>query len=198
MENYFTYQFFNNATAAALLAVCLAAWIASYQYKRQKDIDRLNDEKRKVIDLLTEAYQAVEEVLFIYDRSTRTLLSAKLIAPELGGRDKILEILQEETDYMKIMGSIEIPRISVLLNEKIPLLDKKILSYINLYFSGHKSLIVAHKKFHKDLKQWHDFVINSMGSDPVNFLKYSNEIEQMSIDDYKKSTDELIKEVSIV
>ncbi|MGC8776258.1 MAG: hypothetical protein ACP5QN_03035 [Minisyncoccia bacterium] len=68
MESKFFYQFFNNSTIAALLAVVIGICVAVRQYKKQKKIDFIEKQKYRIIDSLVSLNAKIVQVNFILKR----------------------------------------------------------------------------------------------------------------------------------
>lgn len=186
MGNNFWYQLFNNSTLAAALAVVIGIIIAVYQYKKQKKIDFSESQKQKIINLLILLDEKVEYVNFILERWVNTYRTF-IEGSETGEVNKFLEILEKE----------ETPRLSKVVNEDIPLIDKKIGAYLNLYFSGEK-LVGIHKDLSEELKKWHDFVVGIPIRKDFDFKKKISEIPELNIAKIKGGIEELIKGIRAV
>jgi len=144
----FLFKVFDNSTIAAIIGVIFGVGIGVWQYKNQKKIDLIEQQKQKVIDLLMLLKNSIEEVDFILRRILHTYKSIK------GDSENLKR-------FLMILEKHEIPRLSNLINEKIPLIDKKIVIYLNAFFQDKNNLKKLHKDYKDKLKPWHDFIVNN-------------------------------------
>ena len=142
------YHFFDNSTVAAILAVTIGATIAVWQYKKQKRIDFIEIQKHKLIDLLVSLSAKIEHVHFILE----TILDTYRFCEQK---------LEAVKNFYSVLEKYEIPRLSKLINEEIPLIDKNIIIYFSLYFQDERRLKKLHDDYKKKLKNWHGFVVNN-------------------------------------
>lgn len=170
MLNNCIYQFFNNATVSTVIAIVIGACIAVFQYKKQKQIDRLFLQKREVISDLILLGEKIQYTLFIFDRCANTY--------EIFCKGNDINSIKRFIDALK---EYEIPKISNVLNEEIPLLKTKIETSISLYFFEEKEIINLHNEFEKELEKWHEFAVNEPLSNIDFFTKKTSEISGLNI-----------------
>ncbi|HOW13057.1 MAG TPA: hypothetical protein PK121_01960 [Candidatus Pacearchaeota archaeon] len=137
------YQFFNNSTVAVIVGVSIGTIIAVWQYKKQKSIDFIEKQKNNLIDLLASLDFKIEETYFILERLAYTY---KLIGEKFSEKENLSSFKDE------------IFKISNLINEDIPLLDKKINLFLNLYFREKESLKNFYDDYQEKLKNWQNFI----------------------------------------
>lgn len=174
------YQFFNNSTIAAVIAVVIGTRIAIWQYKRQKNIDFIEKQKLYLINLLASLNLKIEETRFILERLAYTY---KFI------EEKLLE--------RKNLSSFkdEIFRMGNLINEDIPLLNKKIDLFLNLYFKERENLKVLYDDYKNNLKNWHNFVLTNY-KNWIGFIEKNKKIPpQLETQDINDSINKLIREI---
>jgi len=176
------YHFFDNSTVAALISVGVGVCIATRQYKKQKEIDRLERQKDRLINLLIELKANLEEVDFILQR---TLNTYKWIKNEKGDLQRFLIALEKH----------EIPRLSILINEKIPLTDKNLTVYLNIFSENKENIKNLHKEYKNKLKKWHDFIATNY-KEWIHSITEQEEISpQLSIKEIEESIDKLIEKI---
>lgn len=173
---------FNNATVATVIAVLIGAGIASWQYRLQKKIDLKNERKKEVWDNLLLLNQKLKYVLFILDRIVNTQLS--------------LDTNSRMDDFIEALRKYEVPRLSNALNEDIPLLDMKIANILDLYFNNDDKIRKNHEDYKKELKKWHDYLINEIPGPKFHFYKKTSEIPELSIKTLEQSIKNLIQAIS--
>jgi len=180
MEDSCIYQFFNNATVATVIAVGIGAWVAVRQYKKQKQIDRTFLQKHEVIISLILLEEKLQYTLFILDRSANTY-------------KKFYNEKDENwiKKFIDALGKYEIPKISNVLNEEIPLLKNKIETLLLLYFFKEKEIKKLYDEFEKELKKWHEFAVNEPLSNVDFFTKKTSAIYGLNI----KGLDNRIKKI---
>jgi hypothetical protein len=176
------YSFFNNATVAAIIAVLIGAFIAIRQYKKQKKIDFIEQQKYRIIDLLILLKTNIEEVDFILRRMLNTY---NFVGNEQESLKKFLELLEKH----------EIPKLSNLINEKIPLIDKKIVVYLNAFFRDRDNIKKLHEDYKNKLKNWHGLIVSNY-MDWINSIVQKKEIPLgLNISEVNESIDKLIEEI---
>ncbi len=165
------YNFFNNATVGALVAVVVAGAVGSWQYRKQKDIDRAQETKKDIIGDLILLNEKASYVLLIIDR----------IANSYSRTDK------SGSGFLQSILEHEIPRLSDAINEDIPYVDKKIEAKLRIYFKGNSKIDSAYESLKKELKNWHSplttqdlSLVNRVDKQPkLSIERLNNEIKTM-------------------
>lgn len=132
------FDLFDNSTVAAVSAVFLGTYFAIGQYRTQKNIDRLNHKKELLTNSLFEITQSLESAIFYHDRIVLTT------------SDVYKGSSEDRVDFVKILQEVEIPRISHLINEALPLLIIKIQGNIDLYFSDCVEVQERYQEFYNE------------------------------------------------
>lgn len=183
LKGGYIYKFFDNATVAAaaavILTIAVGGVIASWQYRKQKKIDRENVIKKEIIDSFELINGKIRYAIFILDRIVNTTRM-------LG---KPSEILNE---VFKKSINDEFSKLSITINEDIPLLEIKIDDSLFLCFPENEDIQQKYKKFKEDLKKWHSFII-AIPSKGFDFSKNTSEITELSIENIKPSIRDLIR-----
>lgn len=176
------YNFFDNSTVAAVFAIVIGVLIAVWQYKKQKKIDFIEKQKLEIIDLLILLKTKLEHVNFILQRILNTY---KWIANDAEYLKRFLTALEKH----------EIPRLSILINEEIPLIDKKLAIYLNSFFKDEMCLKRLHKNYKDKLKKWHDFIATDYKK-WIDSIANNKEIpSDLNIEEINAIIDKLIEEV---
>lgn len=173
------YHFFDNSTVASIIAVITGSFVAIYQYKKQKNIDAIEKISAKVF-LLKEK---IHRVSFIRDRCFNTYQKLQ---------EKKIENWKEKFDYGL---SQELPKLSNILNEEIPILDQKIAMLLELYFSRNEKVLLAYKEFQDKLRKWNNFAINRPFEDSDFFKKPARDLPQLDIKELDELMNKIIKEL---
>ncbi len=174
------YQFFNNSTTAAIVGVSIGTIIALRQYKKQKSIDFIEKQKNNLIDLLASLDFKIEETYFILERLAYTY---KLIEEKLLERENLSSFKDE------------IFKISKLVNEDIPLLDKKINLFLNLYLRKEESLKNFYDDYKKNLKNWQNFILTDYEV-WVKFIMDNKKVPpQLETENISESINKLIEKI---
>lgn len=187
MECSYLYQFFNNASVAVIIAIGLGALIAVYQYKKQKQLDRVFFQKQELISNLILLKEKLQYALFILDRAGNTY---KKYAQKKG--------VEEIKKFIDAFGQFELPLLSKALNNDIPLADVRITSLLYLYFPNQKEIIDLHNDFKNKLKRWHDFVLNNIPSKDFNFTQKTSEVLELNIEEIEELIKKLIDKINTI
>ncbi len=179
------YYFFDNSTIAAITAVILGVGIAVWQYKKQKKIDLIEQQKHKVIDLLILLKNSIEEVDFILKRILHTYKSIK------GDSENLKR-------FLMALEKHEIPKLSDLINEKIPLIDKKIVIYLNAFFQDKNSIKKLHEDYKNKLKPWHDFIVNNYRQWITSITENEKSPSDLHIKEINDDIDKLIEGIKSI
>lgn len=167
------YNFFNNATVAAVIAVLIAGFLATRQYKKQKDLGRKYEIKKALINDIIALQEKAHAVLLIIDRIANTYQQTERSDEEFFNED---------------LKRYEIPKLSNYINEEIPFTFEKISINTEFCFEKNQKINKAHEEFKKELKKWHD---------PIAKMKISlkDRIKQqpcLSLDNFDNKIKELI------
>jgi len=129
--------------------------------------------------LLSEIYQAAEEVLFIYDRATRTLLSTRPDNSEFKDKEKTIKAFQGQIDYMKIMPKPE---------ERSRRLEKVLFDIWFFCDSKLKDHPLGSDKCYEILS----YAVSDFNLDEINELVFNNQKDK---DEVKKITVDLLTQL---
>jgi hypothetical protein len=145
MSSVIIYSILNNSSVAAIIAVILGAYIAAWQYRKQKEIDRDNEIKKDIISSVIHLQGSVSSVILILNRVANSYEQKP----------------QEKTDREFFEDSLryELPRLSVLLNDQIPYFDAEIQSKLDNYFLDNKIVKESYDNLKRELKRWHDPIV---------------------------------------
>lgn len=94
--------------------------IASWQYIRQKRVDRRTSREKEIIDNLVLLQEKINYSLFILNRMVNT--------------KNLIDLENKVKTFLEALEKHEIPRPSNALNEDILYLDMKIAILLDLYF----------------------------------------------------------------
>jgi len=175
MVSFDIYEFFNNATIAATVAILLAGFIASIQYRKQKKIDRDTDIKRDIILDLISLKEKTHYILLIVSRIVNSYQQTKKF----------------DEDFIKVISEYEIPRLSNTINNVIPSLDIRIVNKLDIYFRDNEEINNSYKKFQAQLIQWHAPIVKKEMS---LFVKL-NDQPKLSLDSLDAEINQLIKSI---
>ena len=139
---YELYNFFDNSTVSILMAVFLGGYFAIEEYKKQKKIDRNEQEKLLLIENLITLDEKVSYVILILNRMVHT--------------KKQIKSSEDIKIFLDALEKYETPRLSNVLNEDIPFLKMKIDNLLRLYgYNPQSAKIIEYKD---ELKKWHQNV----------------------------------------
>ncbi len=141
----YLYQITNNATFAAIAGVILAAYLATTEYSKQKDIDRDTEIKKDIIDDLILLQEKSHYVLLIIDRIAHTYIKTD----------------RSDRDFFENDIKLELPDFSNKVNDEIPALNIKIKSKMDIYFENIPIVQSQLEIFRLELKNWHEFVVHA-------------------------------------
>lgn len=172
MKYTYIYQFFNNASIAALLSITVGLFFARYIYKEQKKIDKKiadDDKLSETLMLLGEHCKVVKQVMDRLSIKHKTIIAST--------------DLKEKETYTEIFLPSETKVIVDILMYKIPEDISKISSVISLYYDNNelvKNSINSIEVF-DELEKWFNLVI--LHSDKIFDLNKSfSEIPELSLD----------------
>ena len=84
---------------------------------------------------------------------------------------------------------------SDLINEEIPLIDKKLVIYLNAFFKDNESLKKLHKSYKDKLKKWHDFIATDYKKWMDSITKNKEIPSDLNIQETNAIIDKLIEEI---
>lgn len=171
MENTCIYEFFNNASIAALLSVVVGILLGRHIYREQKKVDREIVAENKIVEALILLEEHCKSVNQTIDRLSNTYKT--IIPDEIVARQKFID------------GSfvLEISIASNILMNKIPEDVSKIESIISLYYDNELLKNIS-KDIFEELKKWHDYVqiyITGHGSKKFDLVTRVSEIPELSL-----------------
>ena len=176
------YHLFDNSTLAATIAVIFGIFIGIWQYKKQKKIDRIENQKDKIVDLLIGLKNDLEETDFILQRILNTCKWTK-----------------DDQEYLKrfwtALKDHEVPRLSDLINEKIPLTDKKLAVYLNFLEDKKEKIKKLHEKYKSKLKDWHDFIVRNYKEWMISITNQRKIPSELNIKEIEEIINKLIEEI---
>ncbi|MCX7880846.1 MAG: hypothetical protein N2517_09330, partial [Ignavibacteria bacterium] len=158
----------------ALIAIILGYFL----YKLQKNIDFKESKKGEYITLLNKLINKIFFADSIIERGINTLKLAK-------NNEQLSEIVD-------ILTKSELPRLSVVLNEEIPMLIRDISFIHKNYFSKKKILNKAYNDFNNQIVQWLNFYIASYSDWLTTFLTEKAKHPQIDIKLIENIINELI------
>lgn len=183
MKYTYIYQFFNNASIAALLSITVGLFFARYIYKEQKKIDKKiadDDKLSETLILLGEHCKVAKQVM------DRLSISYKTITDSTD--------LKEMKTFTEIFLPAETKVIVDILMYKIPEDISKISSIISLYYDNNelvKNSINSVEVF-KELEKWLS-VVKLHNAKMFDLNKSFSEIPELSLD----KLDTLIKKIIV-
>ncbi len=132
------------------------------------------NKKENVLKKIVTIRNLIKETEFIYNRIINTPIDS---TPELK------KLFEQET-----------MRMSMLVNERIPIKSIQLNSEIEIYFED-KKLQEAHQKFNQELKSIQGFLWEELPRHPDAFIKKLNDIKGLSFSKFTDAEDNLIKEL---
>lgn len=138
------YKFLDNATIAALLAVLVAGFLARFEYRKQKELERRFEIKKDIIDDIICLQEKVAYALLIIDRIANSYKNT----------------MKNNVDFLEALQKYEIPRLSDTINEVIPAQLLKISIKLDTHFGNNIDIVKKYDSFKTELKLWHDTVVS--------------------------------------
>lgn len=86
----------------------------------------------------------------------------------------------------------DISRMSIIINEKLPLQWCALANDIEIYFDD-KKLLEAARSYYDEFNKFHKFVVISLVKDPIDFLVKNKDFGQLPFQKLKIYEDEMLK-----
>lgn len=133
----------DNASFATVSGIMIATFIAKKAYREQKNLDREYTKEDELINKIIQLQAKVGYVILLLNR--------------IASSYEITQ--QEENKSLEGIIANEIPLISQVINDEIPMLLLKISSDIDLFFKNKSGLEDAHISLKETVNRWHHPIV---------------------------------------
>lgn len=201
MWSDFIYEFFDNATAASVVAVFVGAYIAKNAYKEQRKIDLTENNKKDILKDFEVLNGKVKNILSIFSQigavtkyiKQKDYAAIKVNSGEEVDREKRLKDAQKTVDLLKSLEG-KYPQIATILYQNLPELIEGVNNKITIYFHNSEEVKGSYKVYEKELLKWVDLVKANFFNDEL--LKSMTQEEAVDIRPVSAAFEKLIKAIS--
>lgn len=142
------YDFLNNASVSGILILLIASIFASTAYAKQKRLDRVFEIKKDIADKLSKVKEYTRVALLILDRIGHTYQRISKDEKKTGSQS-----------FLEGLEKTEIPRLSKVINEDIPLAWESVKVNIEDLFENNNDVNIQYEQAKNALKKWHDNIL---------------------------------------
>jgi transcriptional regulator with PAS, ATPase and Fis domain len=165
------------SVAASAITVLFGGYLAIYQYKHQKKIEREEEIKKQLIGYVTKIQSKIHTAILIIDRIANTYQWSQ----------------KDQSDVKLTAESIEheASKISQIINEDVPYLRLHLLNEAEVFYGKTSPVKEKLENFKTRLKECHDPIANV----EISLKQRAEEQDKLKTDDFDESVKSLVSEI---